>query len=81
MKKLLFLLSILGLLSYGCNRNEDAGTATDAGMQQEETRDVDTTPEVMETPGSVQDSDIQEPEMQEEEMMEEDMRNEYQEEE
>lgn len=75
MKKLLFLLSILSLFSYGCNKNEDAGTATDTGMQREETRDIETTPEVMDTRDSVIDSDIQGPEMQEEEM-----RDEYQEE-
>ena len=33
MKKILFALSVLTLLSYGCNRNEDAATET---MQREE---------------------------------------------
>lgn len=73
MKKILFLLSALTLLSYGCNRNEDAGTATDSGMQQEETRDLGTAPEAVDSPEAsptteTMDSDIQEPEMQEEEM-------------
>ncbi len=71
MKKILFLLSALTLLSYGCNRNEDAGT--DAGMQQEETRDLGTAPEAVDSPeasptSDTMDSDIQQPEMQEEEM-------------
>jgi hypothetical protein len=33
MKKILFVLSVLTLMSYGCNRNEDAATES---MQREE---------------------------------------------
>jgi hypothetical protein len=49
MKKILLVLSVLSLLSYGCNRNE--GTATDTGMQQEERR-MDTTTQDLDTPSA-----------------------------
>lgn len=41
MKKLLFVMSILTLMSYGCNRNEEKGSDVDAGMQQEEINRTD----------------------------------------
>jgi hypothetical protein len=34
MKKILFVMSVLTLMSYGCNRSEDA--VKDTGMQREE---------------------------------------------
>lgn len=41
MKKILFVLSILTLMSYGCNRDESVETDSTRGMQQEETRTQD----------------------------------------
>lgn len=46
MKKILFVLSTLTLLSYGCNRNEE--TSPDTGMQREER--MDTTNQGTDTP-------------------------------
>lgn len=40
MNKLLFVLSIMTLMSYGCNRDQDATDST-RGMQQEESRSMD----------------------------------------
>lgn len=40
MKKILFALSVLTLLSYGCNRDQDK-ESTGTGMQQEEARSQD----------------------------------------
>lgn len=42
MKKILFVLSALTLLSYGCNRNEDTAVESNRGLQQEESRSMDT---------------------------------------
>ncbi len=42
MKKILFVLSVLSLMSYGCNRNqEDTGVGAGGNMQQEESRSQD----------------------------------------
>lgn len=41
MKTILFVLSIMTLMSYGCNRDQDATDST-RGMQQEESRSLDT---------------------------------------
>lgn len=76
MKKILFLLSILTLLSYGCNRNEDAATDTGAGMQQEETQNPSTldSGEMQESPESMEGSQQnmeESPSMQEEEVRDE----------
>lgn len=40
MKKMLFALSVLTLLSFGCNRDQDKGSKG-TGMQQEEARSRD----------------------------------------
>lgn len=48
MKKMLFLLSVLTLMSYGCNRNEEK--ASETGMQREESLNRD-------TPGTYEDSE------------------------
>lgn len=42
MKKILFVLSALTLLAYGCNRNEDTAVESNRGLQQEESRTMDT---------------------------------------
>ncbi len=58
MKKMLFLLSILSLMIYGCNRDEKPA-ATDTGMQQEESRSMDTVPGEVVQP-DMRDSEIEE---------------------
>lgn len=40
MKKLLFVFSVLTLLSYGCNRSTDNTSGTGSGIQKEEERGV-----------------------------------------
>ena len=42
MKKILFVLSVLTLVSYGCNRNEDAGAPAAGRVQEEQSRPMDT---------------------------------------
>ena len=41
MKKVLFTLTVLSLLSFGCNRSRDAETKPINGAQQEESRSQD----------------------------------------
>jgi hypothetical protein len=42
MKKLLFVLSAMTLLSYGCNRNKDTSKNTGGDIQREESRPLQT---------------------------------------
>lgn len=43
MKKILFICSILTLMSYGCNRNQERGAGEGGGaMEREESRSQDT---------------------------------------
>lgn len=44
MKKILFILSAIALIGYGCNKNEDRGSAAGTGVQQEEGTMRTTTP-------------------------------------
>lgn len=39
MKKILFIFSILTLLSYGCNRDQGAGAGSGGMKQEEQSRD------------------------------------------
>ncbi len=57
MKKILFVLSIMVLMSYGCNRDQDATDST-RGMQQEESRSLDT-PAIDDTNMDERDVDLQ----------------------
>lgn len=58
MKKILFVLSALTLLSYGCNRNEDAVDST-RGMQREESRSIENMDDTSEAMPRTSPSDIQ----------------------
>lgn len=63
MKKILFLFSALSLMIYGCNQNEEPAPA-DTGMQQEESRGMDTAPADVTEP-AMRDSTIEESEIEE----------------
>lgn len=59
MKKILLMLSVLSLMIYGCNRNEEPATGAGTGMQQEESRSMDTAPSDVVEP-DMRDSEIEE---------------------